>query len=35
VRNAIDFAHVMGLAEPKVAIFAAVETVNPSMPSTL
>ena len=35
VRNAIDFAHVMGLAEPKVAILAAVETVNPSMPSTL
>ena len=35
VQNAIDFAHVMGLAEPKVAILAAVETVNPSMPSTL
>ena len=35
VQNAIDFAHVMGLEEPKVAILAAVETVNPSMPSTL
>lgn len=35
VQNAIDFAHVMGLDEPKVAILAAVETVNPSMPSTL
>jgi len=35
VQNAINFAHVMGLEEPKVAILAAVETVNPSMPSTL
>jgi phosphate acetyltransferase len=35
VQNAIDFAHIMGLDEPKVAILAAVETVNPSMPSTV
>jgi phosphotransacetylase len=35
VRNAIDLAHVLGVAEPKVAILAAVETVNPRMPSTL
>ncbi|CDG81343.1 phosphate acetyl/butaryl transferase family protein [Janthinobacterium agaricidamnosum NBRC 102515 = DSM 9628] len=35
VRNAIDLAHVIGVAEPRVAILAAVETVNPAMPSTL
>ena len=35
VKNAIDFAHIMGINEPKVAILAAVETVNSSMPSTL
>jgi phosphate acetyltransferase len=35
VQNAIDLAHVLGVAEPKVAILAAVETVNPEMPSTL
>jgi phosphate acetyltransferase len=35
VQNAILFAHIMGVAEPKVAILAAVETVNASMPSTL
>ena len=35
VRNAIDLAHVIGIAEPKVAILAAVETVNPRMPATL
>ncbi len=35
IRNAIDLAHVVGLPEPKVAILAAVETVNPAMPSTL
>ncbi|HNR22847.1 MAG TPA: bifunctional enoyl-CoA hydratase/phosphate acetyltransferase [Steroidobacteraceae bacterium] len=35
VRNAIDLAHVIGVALPKVAILAAVETVNPRMPSTL
>ncbi|MBV6424562.1 MAG: Phosphate acetyltransferase [Steroidobacteraceae bacterium] len=35
VRNAIDLAHVIGVELPKVAILAAVETVNPRMPSTL
>jgi phosphate acetyltransferase len=35
VQNAIDLAHVLGIAEPRVAILAAVETVNPEMPSTL
>ncbi len=35
VRNAIDLAHVLGVAVPKVAILAAVETVNPGMPATL
>ena len=35
VRNAIDLAHTIGVAEPKVAILAAVETVTPSMPATL
>lgn len=35
VRNAIALAHVIGVAEPKVAILSAVETVNPRMQSTL
>ena len=35
VRNAIDLAHAFGIARPHVAILAAVETVNPSMPATL
>lgn len=35
VQNAIDLARVLGIAAPKVAILAAVETVNPSMPATL
>jgi phosphate acetyltransferase len=35
VRNAIDLAQVLGIAEPKVAILSAVETVNPDIPSTL
>ncbi|PEQ13785.1 enoyl-CoA hydratase [Novosphingobium sp. PC22D] len=35
VRNAIDLAKVIGVEEPKVAILAAVETVNPAMRSTL
>ena len=34
-QNAIDLAHVLGVAEPKMAILAAVEAVNPEMPSTL
>lgn len=35
VRNAITLAHAIGVAEPRVAILAAVETVNPTMPATL
>lgn len=35
VRNAIDLAHAIGVAAPRVAILAAVETVNPVMPATL
>src|SRR5262249_34775451 len=35
VRNAIELAHVLGIAQPRVAILAAVETVNPKMQSTL
>ena len=35
IQNAIDFARVMGVKTPKVAILSAVETVNPNIPSTL
>ncbi|CAL61684.1 putative phosphate acetyltransferase [Herminiimonas arsenicoxydans] len=35
VRNAIDLAHVIGVAQPRVAILAAVETVNTEMQATL
>jgi len=35
VQNAIDFAHVLGIAEPKVAILSAVETVTPKIASTI
>ena len=34
-QNAIDLARILGVAEPKVAVLAAVETVNPKMASTL
>jgi phosphate acetyltransferase len=34
-QNAIDLLHSLGVAQPKVAILSAVETVNPKMPSTL
>ena len=34
-QNAIDLAHVLGIAKPKVAILSAVETVNPKIPGTL
>jgi phosphate acetyltransferase len=34
-QNAIDLAHVLGIAEPRLAILAAVETVNPDMQSTV
>jgi phosphate butyryltransferase len=35
VQNAIDLAQALGLAQPKVGILSAVETVNPAIPSTL
>jgi len=35
VRNAIELAQIIGVAEPRVAILAAVETINPRMPATL
>ena len=34
-QNAIDLALALGLTKPKVAILAAVETVNPKMPATI
>jgi phosphate acetyltransferase len=35
LQNAINLAHALGVAEPKVAILSAVENVNPKMQSTL
>jgi phosphotransacetylase len=35
VRNAIDVAHAIGIAEPRIALLSAVETVNPDIPSTV
>ncbi|MBS1228341.1 MAG: phosphate acetyltransferase [Proteobacteria bacterium] len=35
VQNAIDLAHALGFALPKVAILSAMETVNPDVPSTV
>ena len=35
IQNAIDMAHALGLALPKVAILSAMETVNPDVPSTI
>lgn len=35
IQNAADFCHLMGLAMPKVAVLAPVETVSEKMPSTL
>jgi phosphate acetyltransferase len=35
IQNAIDFARMMGVKTPKVAILSAVETVNPNIPSTV
>ena len=35
VQNAIDLAHALGMAQPKVAILSAVETVTPKIPSTI
>ena len=34
-QNAIDLAHVLGVARPRVAILSAIETINPKIPSTL
>jgi phosphotransacetylase len=34
-QNAIDLAHVLGIDEPRVAVLAAVETVNPDMQATV
>ncbi len=34
-QNAIELAHILGIAKPKVAVLSAVETVNPKIPSTL
>jgi phosphate acetyltransferase len=35
IQNAIDFAHVLGIEQPRVAILSAVENVNANIPSTL
>lgn len=35
VQNALDLAHALGIALPKVAILSAVETVNPKIQSTV
>ena len=35
IQNAIDFARIMGTEVPKVAVLSAVETVTPSIPSTI
>jgi len=35
VQNAIGLAHALGVAEPRVAILSAMETVNPKVPSTI
>src|ERR1019366_4973145 len=34
-RNAIEVAHAIGIPEPKVALLAALEFVNPAMPATI
>jgi phosphate acetyltransferase len=34
-QNAIDFAHIIGIAQPKVAVLSAVETVSAKLPSTV
>lgn len=35
VQNAVHLAHALGIAKPKVAVLSAVESVNPSIQSTL
>jgi phosphate acetyltransferase len=34
-QNAIELAHALGVAQPKVAVLSAVETVTPKIPSTI
>lgn len=35
IQNAIDFARLIGITQPRVAVLSAVETINSKMPSTL
>jgi len=35
IQNAIDLAHALGIAKPRVAILSAMETVNPKVQSTI
>lgn len=35
IKNAVELSHSMGIENPKVALLAAVEVVNPDMPETL
>ena len=35
IQNAIDLAHSLGIAQPKVAILSAMETINPKLQSTI
>ena len=35
IQNAIDFAHALGIAQPKVAILSAMEKINPKLDSTI
>jgi phosphate acetyltransferase len=35
VQNAIDFAHLMGIPDPKVAILAGIDTLTPKMRATI
>lgn len=35
IQNAIELAHGLGIALPKVAVLSAVETINPAIPGTL
>ena len=35
IENAVEVAHQLGIEKPKVALLAALETINPSMQSTL
>ncbi len=34
-QNVIDLLHALGVAQPKIAILSAVETINPKIPSTI